>query len=87
MKFQEKPPGDGFWVNGGYYVMEPEIFDFIEGDQTVWEDKPMKKLALQVRLNSYKHRGFWQPMDTMTDKRNLEEMWNSGKASWKIWDE
>ncbi|MEM0134548.1 MAG: glucose-1-phosphate cytidylyltransferase [Thermoplasmatales archaeon] len=87
VKFQEKPPGDGFWVNGGYYVMEPEIFNFIEDDQTVWEDKPMSQLAAQGKLNSYKHHGFWRPMDTMTDKRNLEEMWNSGNAPWKIWDQ
>ncbi|MEM3191149.1 MAG: glucose-1-phosphate cytidylyltransferase [Candidatus Parvarchaeota archaeon] len=87
IKFQEKPPGDGFWVNAGYYVMEPEVFDFIEGDQTVWEDKPMSLLVSLGKVNSYKHRGFWRPMDTMTDKRNLEEMWNSGKAPWKIWND
>ena len=87
VKFQEKPPGDGFWVNGGYSVIEPEIFDFIEGDQTVWEDKPMSQLAARGKLNSYKHYGFWRPMDTMTDKRNLEEMWNSGKAPWRIWND
>lgn len=85
VKFQEKPPGDGFWVNGGYYVMEPAVFDLIEGDQTIWEDKPMSLLASSGQLNSYKHYGFWKPMDTMTDKRNLEEMWNSGKAPWKVW--
>ena len=84
-KFQEKPPGDGFWVNGGYYVMEPAVFDFIEGDQTIWEDRPMANLASSGKLNSYKHTGFWRPMDTMTDKRILEEMWNFGSAPWKIW--
>jgi glucose-1-phosphate cytidylyltransferase len=87
LKFQEKPPGDGFWVNGGYYVMEPETFDFIEDDKTVWEDKPMSMLASTGKLNSYKHNGFWKPMDTMTDKRNLEEMWQSGRAPWKIWSD
>ena len=84
-KFQEKPPGDGFWVNGGYYVMEPEVFDFIDDDKTVWENKPMSKLALLGKLNSYKHSQFWRPMDTMTDKRQLEEIWNSEKAPWRIW--
>lgn len=87
VKFQEKLPGDGFWINGGYYVMEPAVFDFIDGDQTVWEDKPMAHLASSGKLNSYKHLGFWKPMDTMTDKRNLEEMWNTGKAPWKVWDD
>ncbi len=84
-KFQEKPPGDGFWVSAGYYVMEPEAFDYIEGDDTVWENEPMMNLTHDGKLNSYKHTGFWKPMDTMTDKRNLEELWNSGKAPWKIW--
>lgn len=86
-KFQEKPPGDGFWVNGGYYVMEPEIFDFIDDDKTVWENNPMSKLSLLGKLNSYKHYEFWRPMDTMTDKRQLEELWNSEKAPWKIWED
>ncbi|OWP57211.1 MAG: glucose-1-phosphate cytidylyltransferase [Thermoplasmatales archaeon B_DKE] len=85
IKFQEKLPGDGFWVNGGYYVMEPEIFDYIGGEQTVWEGKPMSQLAMEGKLNSYKHLGFWRPMDTMTDKRQLELMWNNGDAPWKIW--
>ena len=87
VKFQEKPPGDGYWINGGFYVMEPEIFDFIDGDKTVWEEKPMSDLAFQGKLNSHKHYGFWRPMDTMTDKRTLEEMWNSGHAPWKIWND
>ncbi len=84
-KFQEKPPGDGFWVNGGYYVMEPDVFDYIEGDNTVWENEPMINLTKDKKLNAYKHTGFWRPMDTMTDKRNLEELWNTGTAPWKIW--
>ncbi len=84
-KFQEKPPGDGFWVNAGFYVMEQDVFDYIEGDETVWENEPMSNLARDRRLNAYKHTGFWKPMDTMTDKKGLEEMWSSGKAPWKIW--
>ena len=85
-KFQEKPPGDGFWVNGGYYIMTPRVFDYIEGDQTVWEDKPMSGLAIEGRLNSYKHYGFWKPMDTLSDKRILEDLWRDGNAPWKVWD-
>lgn len=85
--FTEKPPGDGMWINGGYYVMESEIFDHIDGDSTVWEDGPMKELAMAKKIHAYKHTSFWKPMDTMTDKRQLEEMWLNGKAPWKVWDE
>ena len=83
--FTEKPAGDGMWINGGFYVMNRGVFDYIEGDNTIWEQEPMKRLANERKVNAYKHYGFWRPMDTMTDKRQLEEIWNSGKAPWKIW--
>ncbi len=84
--FTEKPPGDGMWINGGFYVMEDEVFDYINGDVTVWEDEPMIRLSKERKMIAYKHKGFWKPMDTMTDKRELESMWNSGNAPWKVWD-
>ncbi len=83
--FTEKPAGDGMWINGGFYVMNRGVFDYIEGDDTIWEQEPMKRLVNERKVNAYKHYGFWRPMDTMTDKRQLEEIWNSGKAPWKIW--
>jgi glucose-1-phosphate cytidylyltransferase len=85
--FTEKPAGDGMWINGGFYVMNRGIFDYISGDDTVWEQDPMKKLVSEGKVNAYKHYGFWRPMDTMTDKRQLEEIWNTGKAPWKIWSD
>lgn len=83
--FQEKPRGDGYWINAGFFVMQPEVFDFIEGDSTVFEQGPLENLAKGGHLVSYKHNGFWQPMDTMRDKNHLEELWDSGKAPWKNW--
>ena len=83
--FQEKPEGDGAWINGGYFVLEPEVIDFIADDATVWEQEPLKKLAHLEQLSAYKHHGFWQPMDTLRDKRYLEGLWQSGNAPWKIW--
>lgn len=83
--FTEKPPGDGMWINGGFHVMEDEVFDYIEGDLTVWEGEPMMRLSRERKMIAYKHNGFWKPMDTMTDKRELESMWNSGNAPWKVW--
>ena len=83
--FREKPDGDGAWVNSGFFVLEPETIDLIEGDDTVWEQEPLQKLAQMDRLSAYKHSGFWQPMDTLRDKHVLEELWNSGKAPWKVW--
>jgi glucose-1-phosphate cytidylyltransferase len=85
--FREKPSGDGAWINGGFFVLEPGIFDYIAGDSTVWELEPLEKLALDGVLAAYKHRGFWLPMDTVRDKIVLEEMWASGKAPWKVWDD
>ena len=85
LDFTEKPAGDGMWINGGFYVMNRSVFDYIEGDDTIWEQEPMKRLVNERNVNAYKHYGFWRPMDTMTDKRQLEEIWNSGNAPWKIW--
>lgn len=83
--FTEKPKGDKNWINGGFSVMTPEVFDYIEGDTTVWEQGPMSRLASAGRVAAYKHRGFWRAMDTMTDKRQLDQIWASGTPPWKIW--
>jgi glucose-1-phosphate cytidylyltransferase len=82
--FQEKPQGDGAWVNGGFFVLSPKVIDYIEGDSIMWERKPMEILAKEGQLLAFRHHGFWQPMDTMRDKVLLEELWQSGKAPWKI---
>jgi len=83
--FQEKPKGDGGWINGGFFVLSPEVLDLIEGDATVWEREPLERLAKQRSLAAYFHRGFWQPMDTLRDKNHLEEVWATGRAPWKKW--
>ena len=83
--FQEKPTGDGGWVNGGFFVCSPAVLDFIESDETLWEREPLEKLAAESNLASYFHKGFWQPMDTLRDKNYLEELWASNKAPWKVW--
>lgn len=83
--FQEKPDGDGSWVNGGFFVLEPAVFDLVENDSTIWERSPLESLAVSNQLSIYKHSGFWQPMDTLRDKLHLEELWESGKAPWKVW--
>jgi glucose-1-phosphate cytidylyltransferase len=83
--FLEKPAGDGGWVNGGFFVVEPEVVDLIEGDRTVWEQEPLEGLAHEGKLAAYRHEGFWHPMDTLRDKMVLEELWASGRAPWKIW--
>jgi len=83
--FQEKPDGDGGWINGGFFVLEPEIFNYLEDDQTIFEREPLEKLAGEGNLRAYKHSGFWQPMDTLQDKTHLEELWTSGSAPWKVW--
>ena len=83
--FKEKPAGDGNWINGGFFVLEPKIFDYIDGDSTIWERQPLEKLAEEGQLSAYKHTNFWQPLDTLRDKTFLENLWNSGKAPWKIW--
>ena len=83
--FQEKPVGDGAWINGGFFVLEPSVFDYIEGDTTIWEREPLELLAKEDELNAFKHRGFWQPMDTLRDKKYLDTKWESGEALWKKW--
>lgn len=83
--FKEKPKGDGAWINGGFFVLEPNVFNFIEGDSTVWEQEPMEKLAKEGMLSAYKHQGFWQNMDTLRDKMLLDELWASPNPAWKIW--
>jgi len=83
--FDEKPRGDGSWINGGYFVLEPRIFDYIQGDKTIWEQEPLREISKAGQLNAYKHSGFWQPMDTLRDKNHLEELWATGKAPWKTW--
>lgn len=86
--FQEKPVGDGAWINGGFFVLEPEIFNYIaDGDNVTWEQEPMKNLAKDGQLNAYKHSGFWRPMDTMRDKEELVSLWESEKAPWKKWSD
>lgn len=86
LSFQEKPKGDGAWINGGFFVLQPKIFGYIEGDNVLWEKEPLEKLAKDGELYAYKHTGFWQPMDTLRDKTHLEELWKTNKAPWKIWE-
>jgi glucose-1-phosphate cytidylyltransferase len=82
--FQEKPKGDGAWINGGFFVLEPQIFDYIQqGDETVWEREPLENLAKDNQLSAFKHEGFWHPMDTLRDKNELESLWNTNNAPWK----
>lgn len=84
--FMEKPKGDGTWINGGFFVLEPGIFDYInDGDNTIWERTPLENLTKNNELFAYKHPGFWRPMDTLRDKVELENMWNSQKCEWKLW--
>ena len=83
--FKEKPQGDGAWVNGGFFVLEPEVLNYIENDTTVWEREPMENLAREGKLAAYRHYGYWQNMDTLRDKNILEELWQSGNPPWKIW--
>jgi glucose-1-phosphate cytidylyltransferase len=83
--FQEKPVGDGGWINGGFFVLSPQVGRYIDGDSTVWEREPMERLAAEGQLSVYFHGGFWHPMDTLRDRRYLEDLWASGKAPWKIW--
>jgi glucose-1-phosphate cytidylyltransferase len=83
--FKEKPHGDGNWVNGGFFVLSPGVFDYLEGDATVWEQQPMERLAREGRIQAWRHEGFWQPMDTLRDRNLLENLWQSGSAPWKVW--
>ena len=84
--FQEKPKGDGSWINGGFFVLEPQIFDYIkEGDSTIWEQAPMNNLAKDSQISAFKHEEFWRPIDTLRDKIDLNNIWNSENCPWKIW--
>jgi len=83
--FQEKPKGDGGWINGGFFVLSPKVVDYIKDDGTVWEREPMERLARERALAAYFHRGFWQPMDTLRDKNHLEELWAGSSPPWKVW--
>jgi len=83
--FLEKPQGEGGWVNGGFFVLNPKVIDYIDGDETLWERDPLESLAKVGQLRSYFHSGFWQPMDTLRDKNYLEELWATRQAPWKIW--
>jgi glucose-1-phosphate cytidylyltransferase len=83
--FVEKPHGDGGWINGGFFVLSPEVINYVEGDQTYWEREPMERLAREGNLIAYRHDGFWHPMDTLRDKNYLEKLWAAGEAPWKIW--
>jgi glucose-1-phosphate cytidylyltransferase len=85
-KFREKPQGDGAWINGGFFVLEPGVIDYIDGDETVWEQEPLQRLAKDGMLAAYRHCGFWHPMDTLRDKMVLEQMWTSPNPPWKIWE-
>jgi len=83
--FKEKPKGDGGMINGGFFVLSPKVIDLVSGDDCVWEREPLEQLASDGELSAYEHHGFWQPMDTLRDKNHLEELWQSGKAPWKVW--
>jgi glucose-1-phosphate cytidylyltransferase len=83
--FREKPKGDGAMINGGFFVLSPNVLSYIDGDQTTWEREPLERLAREGNLAAFQHHGFWQPMDTLRDKVLLEEMWQASQAPWKIW--
>jgi glucose-1-phosphate cytidylyltransferase len=85
LAFEEKPQGDGSWINGGFFVLEPSVLDTIQGDQSVWERDCLPQIAADGQLNAFEHHGFWQPMDTLRDRQLLEELWQKGKAPWKVW--
>ena len=84
-EFHEKHAGESSWINGGFFVLEPEIFDYLQDDSTVFEKTPLETLAKEQKLTAFKHNGFWHPMDTQRDKNQLEKLWTSGKVPWKIW--
>ena len=85
VQFEEKPRGDGGLINGGFFVVSPEAINYIDDDQTAWEQQPLRRLAAEQELFAFEHRGFWQPMDTLRDKQYLESLWQAGQAPWKIW--
>lgn len=84
-RFSEKPRGDGAYINAGFFVLSPKVLDYVEGDDTVWEREPMESLARDNQMSAFYHDGFWQPMDTLRDRNQLDSLWNSGKAPWKLW--
>jgi glucose-1-phosphate cytidylyltransferase len=85
LNFNEKPLGDGNWINGGFFILEPKVLELIQNDKTIWEKEPIEKLVEQGELAAYKHTKFWHPLDTLRDKKYLEELWTSGNADWKVW--
>jgi glucose-1-phosphate cytidylyltransferase len=87
LKFQEKPKGDGGWINGGFFVLSPKVIDYIEDDKTLWERQPMQRLAEEGQMAVYFHEGYWQPMDTLREKQDLEKLWDNKNAPWKLWNE
>lgn len=84
-RFAEKPQGDGSMINGGFFVLSPRVLGYIDGDQTIWEQEPMERLAAEGQLAAFKHAGFWQPMDTLRDKQRLDELWQGGNPPWRVW--
>jgi glucose-1-phosphate cytidylyltransferase len=85
-QFVEKPKGDGGMINGGFFVLSPKVLDYLQNDATIWEQQPLQRLAREGQLMAYEHHGFWQPMDTLRDKQQLEDLWTRGNAPWKQWD-
>jgi glucose-1-phosphate cytidylyltransferase len=85
-RFKEKPSGDGSWVNGGFFVLKPDVLDYVCGDETVWEAEPLERLAQESQLSAFAHAGFWQPMDTLRDKIRLDNLWESGAPPWRLWE-
>lgn len=85
--FKEKPKGDNAWINGGFFVLSPKIFDYIENDNSVFEKEPLENLAKDNELVAYKHTGYWEPMDTLREKKDMEKRWNTGNAAWKVWND
>jgi glucose-1-phosphate cytidylyltransferase len=85
VSFYEKPKGDGSWVNGGFFILEPGVFDYVTGDAIMFEKEPLENLAADGQLHSLKHKGFWKPMDTLRDKQELQKLWDDGNAPWKVW--
>ena len=83
--FKEKPQGDGGYINGGFFVLHPKVLNYVEDDETIWEHGPLERLAAEGQLSAHVHTGFWHPLDTLRDKRTLEEYWASGRAPWKVW--
>jgi glucose-1-phosphate cytidylyltransferase len=84
-EFIEKPKGDGRWINGGFFVLDPRVFEYLHGDEDVWEQEPLRRLSEDNQLVAYRHEGFWAAMDTLRDKNHLEELWSSNRAPWKVW--